>query len=127
MRIPMLAVMTVLISQAALAEPQLVTPADDGKVFSLTVGQCLDVRLSSQAASTGYEWYLAPGMSEVMSLAARTVTTPGTAMPGAPSQLDYILCAATSGETVVRFLNYRPWEKNVLPAKTLSFSVKIAP
>lgn len=111
--------------QMAAAEPQVVTTADDGKTFTLSVGQCLDVRLSTQAASTGYQWYLAPGMSEVMSLAARTVTTPGDAPPGAPSQLDYILCAASPGSTVVRFLNYRTWEKNVLPAKALSLTVKI--
>jgi predicted secreted protein len=84
------------------------------------------VRLSTQAASTGYEWYLAPGMSELMSLAARTVTTPGGAPPGAPSQLDYILCAAAPGEVTVKFLNYRVWEKNVPPAKTIAVTVKIA-
>jgi len=112
-------------SQAALAEPVIVTPADNGKTFALKVGQCLDVRLATQAASTGYDWYLAPGLPEIMGLSARTVTTPGGAPPGAPSQLDYVLCAAASGEVTVKFLNYRPWEKNTPPAKTLSFTVKI--
>jgi predicted secreted protein len=126
MRKLLLVIIAALFSQAALADNILVTPADNGKTIALKVGQCLDVRLSTQTASTGYEWYMAPGMSELMSLAARTVTTPGGAPPGAPSQLDYILCAAAPGETTVKFLNYRVWEKNVPPVKTLSIAAKIA-
>jgi predicted secreted protein len=127
MRKRIFAAMAVLLSNAAFADNTVATPADNGKTFDLKVGQCLDVRLETQSASTGYEWYLAPGMSERMSLAARTVTTPGNAPPGAPSQLDYILCAAAPGATTVKFLNYRVWEKNTPPAKTLSFPVKITP
>jgi predicted secreted protein len=125
MRALLFAFTAALLSQAALAEPILVTPADNGKMIALNVGQCLDIRLSTQAASTGYEWYLAPGMSERMSLAARTVTTPAGAPPGAPSQLDYILCAAAPGETTVKLFNKRIWEKNTPPATTLSFTMKI--
>ena len=126
MRKLIFAITGAFLSQAALADNILITPSDNGKTIVLKVGQCLDVRLSTQAASTGYEWFLAPGMSEKMSLVARTVTTPGGAPPGAPSQLDYILCAAAPGETTVKFLNYRVWEKNVPPAKTLSVIVKTA-
>jgi len=125
MRALFFAITATLLTPAALADNVIVTQADDGKSIPLAIGQCLDVRLSTQAASTGYEWFLAPGMSEVMSLAARTVTTPGNAMPGTPSQLDYILCAAAPGETTVTFLNYRVWEKHTPPAKMLRFTVKI--
>lgn len=83
------------------------------------------MRLETQAASTGYQWYLAPGMPEIMGLSARTVTTPGGAPPGAPSQIDFVLCAEALGVLTVKFLYYRPWEKNTPPAKTLSFTVKI--
>lgn len=114
-----------LLSPAALADTQVITPADAGKQVLLKVGQCIDVRLPTQAASTGYQWYLAPGMPEIMGLSARTETTPGGAPPGAPSQLDFILCAEAPGDLTVKFLNYRPWEKNTPPAKTLSFTVKI--
>jgi predicted secreted protein len=126
MRKLLFAITAAFLSQTALADNILVTPADNGKTIALKVGQCLDVRLFTQAASTGYDWYLESGMSEWMSLAARTVTTPGGAPPGAPSQLDYILCAAAPGETTVKFLNKRIWEKNTPPAKTLSFTGKIA-
>lgn len=119
------AITTAFLAQAALADTVIITPDDSGKTIALTVGQCVDVRLSTQAASTGYQWYLAPGLSEVMSLAARTVTTPANAPPGAPSQLDFILCAAAQGETAVTFAYYRPWEKKTPPAKTLIFTVKI--
>jgi predicted secreted protein len=125
MRKLVFAITAAFLSQAALADNILVTPADNGKTIALKVGQCLDVRLSTQAASTGYEWYLAPGMSELMSLAARTVTTPGGAPPGAPSQLDYILCAAAPGEVTVTLFNKRIWEKTTPPAKTLTVTVKI--
>jgi predicted secreted protein len=125
MRTAILAITVVLLSQAALADNILVTPADNGKAITLKVGQCIDVRLSTQAASTGYEWYLAPRMPEIMGLSARTVTTPGNAPPGTPSQLDYVLCAEAPGDLTVKFLNYRPWEKNTPPAKTLNFAVKI--
>lgn len=115
----------VVLANAAYAENTVVTPADNGKAFTLTVGQCLDVRLSTQSASTGYEWFLAPGMPEIMGLSARTVTTPGDAPPGAPSQLDFILCAEAPGALTVKFLNYRVWEKHVKPAQELSFPITI--
>lgn len=126
MRTPILAVAALAFAAAAAAEPLVVTPAEDGKPLALKVGQCIDVRLSTQGASTGYEWYLAPGMPEIMNLSARTVTTPGDAPPGAPSQLDYILCAAAPGALTVKFINQRAWEKNIPPAKTLNFPVTIA-
>ena len=119
------AFIAVLISQAALAENIVVTPADNGKTFSLAIGQCLDVRLSSNAGSTGYQWYLAPGMSEVLSLAARTVTAPAQPMPGAPSTLDYIICAAKPGKAMVSFANYQPWMKGKKPAQELTFAVNV--
>lgn len=113
------------LSQSALAKITIVTPADSGKTFPLSIGQCVDVRLSSNAASTGYQWYLAPGMSEVLSLAARTVTAPAEPMPGAPSTLDYTICAAKPGQAMVRFSNYRIWEKNAKPAQAFAFTVKV--
>ena len=125
MRKLIFAAAAIFASQAALADTTVITPADNGKTFDLKVGQCVDVRLSSNAASTGYEWYLAPGLNEAMSLAARTVTTPGIAPPGTPVTLDFILCAAAPGAVPVKFANYRVWEKNVPPAKELSFTVKI--
>jgi predicted secreted protein len=125
MRKFLFAAVAILLSGAAFADNIVVTTANNGGALTLKVGQCIDVRLSTQAASTGYQWYLAPGMPEIMNLSARTVTVPGDAMPGSPSQLDYILCAAAPGELTVKFLNYRPWEKNIPPAQTLSFTVKI--
>ncbi|MDR3527510.1 MAG: protease inhibitor I42 family protein [Rhizomicrobium sp.] len=138
MRKPIYALIAVLLNQPAMADlledpviasslPRIVTADENGKTFALAVGQCLDVRLSTQAASTGYDWFLAPGLSEAVSLAARTVTTAGNAMPGAPAQLDYILCAAALGTVAVTFRNYRVWEKHTPPAKTLSFTVTITP
>jgi len=124
MRTSLIAVTAVLLSGPAFAHT-LVTPEDNGKTYTLKVGQCLDVRLMTQAASTGYQWFLAPGMPEIMGLSVRTETIPGDAVPGTPSQLDYILCAAAPGSLKVKFLNYRVWEKNTPPAKTLSFTVKI--
>jgi predicted secreted protein len=121
------AIAAVLFTGTAFADYPIVTTADNGKTIVVKVGQCLDVRLASQAASTGYQWYLAPGLNEAMSLAARTVTTPGDAPPGAPVQLDFILCAAAPADVAVVFLKYRPWEKNVLPAETLRVMAKITP
>ncbi len=125
MRNIVIAMAALLFAQASAAATTVATPADDGKTLVLKIGDCVDVRLATQAASTGYDWYLAPGMNEAMGLAARTLTTPGGAMPGTPAQLDYILCAAAPGQVTVKFLLYRPWEKKTPPAKTLTFAVKI--
>lgn len=125
MRTSSIAIAAVLLTGAAFAGHTLVTPEDNGKTYTLKVGQCLDVRLMTQAASTGYQWFLAPGMPEIMGLSARTETIPGDAVPGTPWQLDYILCAEAPGSLTVKFLNYRVWEKNTPPAKTLSFPVTI--
>lgn len=117
---------TVVISFVERSRIVIVTPADNGKTIGLAANQCLDLKLQTQAGSTGYDWYMAHDSTPLMKLEARTLTSPANAMPGAPSEVDYVLCAVEKGEGVVKFAYYRPWEKNTPPAKTLTFTVKIA-
>jgi predicted secreted protein len=117
----------VLLSQAAFAENVVVTPADNGKTFTLAVDQCLDVRLSTQAASTGYDWHLAPVSTPLMQIVRQHVTAADSGLIGAPAQLDIVLCAATPGRGAVKLIYNRVWEHNTPPAQALSFAVTITP
>lgn len=125
MRAIFLAMAAAGLLQGALAADATVSEADTGKTVALAVGQCLDVQLKTQAGSTGYDWYMAHDSTPRMKLEGRVLTTPANAVPGAPADLTFTLCAVERGSGVVKFQLYRPWEKKTPPAKTLRFPVKI--
>jgi inhibitor of cysteine peptidase len=116
-------------SFAFAASDVVVTEADSGKTFTLAPKQCLSVQLQTQAASTGYDWYMTANSTALMKLDGRAVTTPGTtdgvAVVGAPALDDFSLCAVAAGTGKVKFDYRRPWERGVKPAKTFEVKVKI--
>ncbi len=120
-------ILAVGVMQGALAANASVGETDNGKTVALTIGQCLDVQLKTQAGSTGYDWYMARESTPLMKLEGRTLTQPAANPPmvGVPAELVFTLCAVKRGSGVVKFQLTRPWEKNTPPAKTLAFKVTI--
>jgi predicted secreted protein len=107
----------------------VVTEADGGKIVKLSLQDCLSVKLQTQAASTGYDWYMTADSTSLMKLDGRTVTTPGTAegapVVGAPAMDDFSLCAIGSGSGKVKFDYRRPWERGAKPAKHYEVNVQV--
>lgn len=107
------------------------TDADDGRTVTVTKGQNILVKLSANP-STGYQWVVAstnrsfgyPASDRFVASPASAAGAVGSAgvqrfMWKTSSVLDLV------GAHSVRLEYKRPWENNVAPAKTFSFTVNI--
>lgn len=138
MRGYLLALAALAVSQAALAgstvapatsaqraQALTITASDIGSTVTLKRHQCLILNLSTQAASTGYDWYLADDSTALLQQKSRLVTTTSE-MPGAPAALEYVFCPLKAGRGLLHLEYKRIWEKKLAPAQTLRYVVQIA-
>jgi inhibitor of cysteine peptidase len=87
------------------------------------VGQNFSITLASNA-TTGYHWELAAALDEaVVKLVANEYKAPETGMLGAGGQEIWTFRAMSRGEAVVQLKYVQPWEKDVTPVKTASYTV----
>jgi predicted secreted protein len=102
--------------------PMTLTIKDDGRDVAVSVGDVIKVELEFQGG-TGYSWYV-DGLDEtrLTALGVITVDTADKGVVGGPVQGVWSFKAAAPGDTVLRMLYYRVWEKNKSALK--SFTVK---
>lgn len=111
------------------AQQAIVRPVEGG-VSELRVGQVLEVELIGNA-STGYEWQLVEDGSPVIeritpaASAAKADKPPDSQVVGAPSTSHWRFKATQPGQTVLRLVYRRPWEKDVPPAQTADYSIRV--
>ena len=113
---------------ARSANTNTLTPADDGKVINVTVGQVLVVELPGNR-TTGYGWNQ-PAASETV---LERVGEPAYVKNPAPSGMAGVggkeiwrFRAAKAGRQRLRLEYARPWEKNTPPAKVVTFTVVVS-
>lgn len=108
------------------------TDADDGRTVTVTKGQNILVKLSANP-STGYQWVVAatnrtfgyPASDRFVASAAAAPA--GAVGSGGVQRLVWKTSSVLDmvGTHSVRLEYKRPWENNVAPAKTFSFTVNI--
>ena len=110
-------------------QAEIVRPSDDS-VPVLKVGQVLEIELQGNA-STGYQWQLVEDGSPVVKPAtpppaAATSDKPAESMMvGAPSASRWWFQAVQPGQTTVRLVYRRLWEKDTPPAQTADYRVEV--
>ena len=94
-----------------------------GAQFDVTVGQELSITLASNV-TTGYHWELASPLNEAMiQLVASEYKAPETKLTGVGGQEIWTFRAVGQGQTLIHLKYVRPWEKDVAPARTASYTV----
>jgi C1A family cysteine protease/predicted secreted protein len=102
---------------------------DDNRQIELKEGQVLVVGLESNP-STGYTWEIEGAKETILRQTGKIVFEPESGPPGAPALLGapgkQILRfeAVAAGQTTLRLVYRRPWEKGAKPAKTFSLQVQ---
>ena len=89
----------------------------------VAVGHEFGVTLAANA-TTGYHWELAaPLDTAIVELVGNEYQAPRTDLLGAGGQEIWTFRAVTRGQTVIELKYVRPWEKDVPPVETASFTV----
>ena len=87
------------------------TAEDDGRQLQLAVGDTFSVELKSNP-TTGYRWQIADAPNDgVLTAAGDEFIGPDTDSCGAPGRQKLSFRAAAPGETALKLVYVRPWEK----------------
>ncbi len=95
--------------------------ADDGKTFTVTAGEKLDLRLIA-TPGTGYRWDRVEGPATAGAIEADgdpTIEPGGSRRLGGPKTAIYHFKAARPGAATLELVYQRPWEKQTPPARAL--------
>ena len=101
------------------------TAKDDGRQLRLALGDVFSVELASNP-TTGFHWQLADaGSSGVLAPAGDEFHAPDTERCGTPGVQKLSFRAAAPGETVLKLVYVRPWEKNRPPMRSFQVTVTV--
>jgi inhibitor of cysteine peptidase len=108
----------------ALAGP---APAQDSKPLTVQAGREFSVTLDSNP-TTGYKWDLAgPPDARFVRLVTNIYVRPDSKLMGAGGREVWTFKAVGEGGTEIALKYFRPWEKDVEPARKTNFVVVITP
>jgi inhibitor of cysteine peptidase len=98
------------------------TEANDGDVIEATAGQFITVSLKSNP-STGYTWEVVALDEKMLQTLGDPEFTPDSQMQGAPGHQVFRFRVVSAGETDLKLVYHRPFEKDKAPEST--FSVRV--
>ena len=96
---------------------------DDGREVDLEVGQSLVITLETYATA-GYTWEVAELNEQVLYLVKKE-SKPVSKAIGAPTMETFRFEAVKAGQTALKLVYHRPWEKNVDVEPPETFSVQV--
>jgi inhibitor of cysteine peptidase len=97
---------------------------DSGSTVELRTGDTLAVMLSGNP-TTGYQWEMASVDTNVLKQRGKPEYTSNSAAVGAGGKFIFAFEAAAPGQTVLRLVYRRPFEKNVPPASTFEITAVV--
>ncbi len=120
-------VLAVVLAVAGCTDhPLAPEPASDPSVpIQVEAGARFAIRLESNP-STGYSWRLARPLDERVVRALSSIyEPPENPVPGAGGWERWLFAAVTPGRAQIDLEYVRPWETDVPPARTASFTVEV--
>lgn len=97
---------------------------DNGRQVELNKGQILIISLEGNP-STGYMWEAAELDKNILRQIGETEFQPGSDLLGAKGMQTLRFEAANTGQTPLKLVYHRPWEKDVEPLKNFSIQVAV--
>ena len=102
------------------------TEKDDGRRLRLIAGDTLTVDLAGNP-TTGYRWQVAePESPEVLKATDDEFVAPTADRCGAPGRQRLSFTAAAPGETTLRLVYVRPWEKGAAPVRSFRAELSVS-
>ena len=103
-------------------EPVKLTEKDAGSSVELRTGDMLEVVLDGNP-TTGYLWEMAPGDRAVVKPVGESEFKAETELIGAGGKITLQFEAVAPGQTVLKLIYHRTFEKDVPPIKTFEVTV----
>lgn len=97
---------------------------DSERKIVLSVGRTFEIVLPSNP-TTGYTWTLVSDNPNVVAEQSNKYVSDVSGRVGVGGNTTWSLKARSHGEAVLVFTYQRPWEENVAPTKTVTFTVSV--
>lgn len=97
---------------------------DNGRRIDLNQGQVLVIMLEANP-SAGYTWEVVEANGKILCQTGEIEFEPESELLGAPGKQVLRFEAAGAGQTALKLIYHRPWEKGVEPAGTYSIQVVV--
>jgi inhibitor of cysteine peptidase len=127
-RILNLLVILLLVGCATPPSTQILTPLDSGQQITMAVGQVLVIELPSNH-TTGYAWMEHTSVS-VLKREGKPLYQEGESAPtrvGAGGTEIWRFHAVKVGRQILQLEYVRPWDKNAVPSKVVSYDIAVKP
>jgi inhibitor of cysteine peptidase len=102
------------------------TEADAGRTVDLHAGDRLSISLGGNP-TTGYSWELAAVDKQVLAPLGKLGYAASSEAVGAGGVFAFEFEAVAEGQTALRLVYRRPWEKRRRPAQTFAVNVMVKP
>ena len=122
--VPLLTTTKAPAAEASPIAEVIIGPEDNGKTVEVNIGDTLHVGLPSNP-STGYTWEVAEIDEKVLGQVGEVEFEPESDLLGAPGKQILYFKAVGMGQTPLKLIYRRPWEKGVEPAETFSIQVVV--
>jgi inhibitor of cysteine peptidase len=106
------------------ASPRQLTEADAGRLVELRVGDKLVITLPGNP-TTGFQWKVAAGDPAIVRPSGGPEFEPAGRGMGSAGKLTLRFDAAGAGQTGLKLIYHRPFEKDTPPAKTFEVTVNV--
>ncbi len=104
--------------------PQQLTEADAGRSIELRVGGRFDVTLEGNP-TTGFQWEVGSGDTSIVKLSGEPEFKPSSDALGAAGKFTFHFEAVTAGQTTLKLIYHRLFEKDTPPAQTFEVTVTV--
>ncbi len=100
------------------------TEADTGRSIELHIGDELEVTLPANP-TTGFQWEVSAVDTSILRSIGKPKFEPSNDAVGSGGQVTLRFKAVEVGQTGLKLIYHRPFEKDVLPAKTFEVTVTV--
>lgn len=102
--------------------PLKLNETNNGQSVELTVGQEVDIALDENP-STGYQWEIVSMDKSIIEKAGEPRFKIESNLIGAGGKKTFHFKAAALGETLLKIIYHRSWEKDVPPIRTFEITI----
>jgi inhibitor of cysteine peptidase len=98
------------------------TEADSGRTFTTSPGASFDIRLKGNY-TTGYSWNVADCDKNIVQLTSSQYIPAQPQLVGSGGVQHYLFKVVGKGQTTLKIIYHRVWEKNAAPAQTFTLRI----
>ncbi len=115
----------ILLSGCCTGNPVRLYQIDSGRTIKVGPGDTLEIVLDANP-TTGYQWKALPWDTEVIEQIDKPVYKSKSEAIGSGGELTFYFKALSTGETALKFIYFRAFEKDVPPIKSFKVTIVVS-